>query len=66
VHKAGVVACLLTPGAGGRPHQEIWTFGPMPTDLLGLVDWLVRAECGAVAMESTGSFGSRCTTCWKG
>ena len=56
VHKASVVACLLTPGAGGAPRREVRTFGTMTRDLLTLVDWLVAADCPAVAMEATGSF----------
>ncbi len=56
VHKRSVVACLIRPGGGGRPSKEVRTFGTMTADLLALVDWLVGAECEAVAMESTGSF----------
>lgn len=56
VHKASVVACLIRPGTGGTPRKEVRTFGTMSNDLLGLVDWLVGADCEAVAMESTGSF----------
>jgi transposase len=56
VHKASVVACLIRPGTGARPSKEVRTFGTMTADLLALVDWLVGAECEAVAMESTGSF----------
>jgi transposase len=56
VHKANVVACLLTPGSGAVPRKEVRTFGTMTADLLALTDWLVAADCPAVAMESTGSF----------
>jgi transposase len=56
VHKKSVVACLIRPGRGGRPHKEVRTFGTMTADLLALGDWLVGADCEAVAMESTGSF----------
>jgi transposase len=56
VHKASVVACLIRPGRDGRPPKEVRTFGTMTADLLSLVDWLVGANCEAVAMESTGSF----------
>jgi transposase len=56
VHKASVVACLLTPGSGGVPRKEVRTFGTMTADLLAMADWLVAADCPAVAMESTGSF----------
>ncbi len=56
VHKATVVACLIVPGAQGRPTKEVRTFGTMTVDLLQLVDWLVAAGCTHVAMESTGSY----------
>jgi transposase len=56
VHKKSVVACLLRPGHGPAGTQEVRTFGTMTADLLALVDWLLRAECEAVAMESTGSY----------
>ena len=42
------------------------TFGTMTEDLLALRDWLVAQGCTHVAMESTGSSGIPCTTCWKG
>jgi transposase len=37
-------------------RKEVRTFGTMTADLLALTDWLVAADCPAVAMESTGSF----------
>ncbi|MGH2410325.1 MAG: IS110 family transposase [Chloroflexota bacterium] len=51
IHKASVVACLIRAG-----KKEGRTFGTMTRDLLALVDWLVAADCEAVAMESTGSY----------
>ena len=54
VHQKQVVACLLTPGSGGIPTNEIRTFGTMTEGLLALLDWLVDAGCTHVAMESTG------------
>jgi transposase len=57
VHKASVVACLIrADAAGAATKKETRTFGTMTQDLLALVDWLVGADCEAVAMESTGSF----------
>jgi len=56
VHKKTVVACLLTPGAGGQPAKETRTFSTMTGDLLALADWLAAAACTHVAMESTGSY----------
>lgn len=56
VHKRMVVACLLTPGAAGRPRREVRTFGTATRQLLDLADWLAAAGCTHVAMESTGSY----------
>jgi transposase len=56
VHKKTVVACLISPGAGGAPHKQIRTFGTMTDDLLALADWLAAAGCVQVAMESTGVY----------
>ena len=56
VHKKTVVACLITPGAGGRAQKETRTFGTMTDELLALGDWLAEAGCTHVAMESTGVY----------
>jgi transposase len=56
VHQKTVVACLITPGAGGQPSKEIRTFGTMTADLLVLGDWLRAADCRVVALESTGVY----------
>jgi len=56
VHKRTVVACLLTPGAGGKSARAIRTFGTMTEDLLGLADWLAAADCTHVALEATGVY----------
>ncbi|HET8683664.1 MAG TPA: IS110 family transposase [Micromonosporaceae bacterium] len=56
VHKKLVVACLVTPGAGGVPRKEVRSFGTMTADLLALADWLAGAGCTHVAMESTGVY----------
>jgi transposase len=56
VHKKTVVACLITPGAGGRPTRQVRTFSTMTRELLGLSDWLREAGCTHAAMESTGSY----------
>jgi transposase len=56
IHKKVVVACLITPGAKGRPHKEIRSFGTMTADWLELADWLAAAGCTHVAMESTGVY----------
>ena len=56
IHKQTVVACLIAPGPGGAPREEVRTFGTMTADLLALGDWLVGAGCTHVAMESTGVY----------
>lgn len=56
IHKRLVVACLLTPGEGGRSLREVRSFSTMTRGLLELADWLQMAGCTHVAMESTGSF----------
>jgi transposase len=56
VHKDTVVACVRTPGKGGRRNSEIHTFGTMTADLLALRDWLVAQGVTLVGMESTGVY----------
>ena len=56
VHKKTVVACLLTPGLGGKPLREVRTYGTTTRELLALVDWLAANGCTHVGMESTGSY----------
>jgi transposase len=56
LHKRTVVACLLTPGAKGKPTKTVRSFGTMTEDILAMADWLSQAGCTHVAMESTGVF----------
>ena len=56
LHKAKIVACVLVPGAAGRPAKEIRTFGTMTADLLELGEWLEGQAVTHVAMESTGVY----------
>jgi len=56
VHKDLIVACLLTPGVGGRPKREIMQCKAFTRDLLALADRLAEAGCTHVAMEATGSY----------
>jgi hypothetical protein len=56
VHKQFLVACLLIVGEAGQQHQEIRRFSTMTGELLSCVDWLQKAHCTAVAMESTGVY----------
>jgi transposase len=56
VHTKTVVACVIVPGAKGKPQKTIRTFGTMTDDLLALGDWLAEREVTHVAMESTGVY----------
>ena len=56
VHKDTVVACVRSPGKGGKRDQVTRTFGTMTTDLLALRDWLVANEVTLIGMESTGIY----------
>jgi transposase len=51
VHAKTVVACLIEKG-----HKQIRTFSTMTDELLQLLDWLVKAGCTHVAIESTGVY----------
>jgi len=56
VHKKVIVACLLVLDPNGELHKEVKKFGTMTQDLLALLDWLQKAGCTHVAMESTGVY----------
>jgi hypothetical protein len=49
-----VVACLLTPGSGGKPAKAIRTVGTRTEEVLGLADWLAAAGGTPVALAATG------------
>jgi len=51
VHAKTVVACLIKKG-----RKEVRTFATMTDELLQLMDWLVKAGCSQVAIESTGEY----------
>ena len=73
VHKQTVAACVRVPASKGAREQHVRTFGTTVAELLALRDWLEAHEVTHVAMESTGSTGSRSTTssrsgsrvCWS-
>ena len=54
VHQRSVVACVVVPGARGRPEKTIRTFGTTIDELENLVDWLIGQGVTHAAMESTG------------
>lgn len=51
VHKKTVVACVITPKV-----KETCNFSTMTSDLIKLMEWLVKCEVTHVAMESTGVY----------
>jgi transposase len=57
VHKESVTANLLRKGVDGRADlNEVRSFSTMTHELLKLCEWLERAGCTHVAMESTGVY----------
>ena len=56
VHKETVVACVITPGADGKPIKATRTFNTMTGDLKALAAWLTEHGVTQVAMESTGVY----------
>lgn len=56
VHKKIIVACLLQIDGEGEFSRQVRSFGTTTDELLQLSDWLVRADCQAAAMESTGVY----------
>jgi transposase len=65
VPKKTVVACALLTGPDGTVQRTIRTFSTRTVELLALEDWLRGQAVEVVAMESTGSSGTRCLTCWR-
>ena len=65
VHKREVVACLVSSEPDGTARKEVRAFGTMTPDILALVVAQLPHEVTHVAMESTGSIGSRFGTCAK-
>ena len=56
VHKASVVACVLTVTEPDRIEEEVRRFGTMTEDLRELAAWLKGRAVERVAMESTGVY----------
>ena len=65
VHRDFVMACLMSGPANSEAQWEVRRFGTTVPELQKLKDWLASQGCGEVALESTGPYGSRCTTYWK-
>jgi len=56
LHKKTIVACVIVPGAKGKPTKTVRTFGTMTDDIVRLADWLSAEGVTHVAMESTGVY----------
>jgi transposase len=57
IGKDEVVACVRTPGAGGRGrHKQTRSFRSFVGDLEAMADWFTAAAVTEVAMEATGSY----------
>jgi transposase len=56
VGKEEVVACVRTPGEGGRRRQEVRTFLTFTGELEALADWLRDEGVAQVVMEATGQY----------
>jgi transposase len=57
IHKRTIVACVIVPGAGGKPSTQIRTLGTMTEEVVQLADGLTPHHVTQVAMESTGVYG---------
>jgi len=56
VHKKSVTACIIVPGADGKPRKETLTFGTTTKEISRLAERLIADGVTHVAMESTGSY----------
>jgi transposase len=57
IGKAEVVACVRTPGPGGRGrHKETRTFASFTGELEAMAEWFAAEGVTEVAMEATGSY----------
>ena len=68
IAKAGIEVTIRVPSdtLARRPQQETRSFRTtLYKDLLALADWLRCWQVTKVGMESLGTTGSRCTSCWN-
>ena len=56
IGKTEVVACVRTPGEGGRRRQQTRTFLTFTSRLEALADWLAGEQVSQVVMEATGQY----------
>lgn len=56
IGKSEVVACVRTPGEGGRRREQTRTFLTFTSRLEALADWLVDEQVSEVVMEATGQY----------
>jgi transposase len=56
IGKAGLKACVRTPGAKGRRRQQIRTYDTTTNALLQLREWLIEERVTVVGMEATSDY----------
>ena len=56
VGKQEVVACVRSPGEGGRRRREVRTFSTFTEHLEALAEWLLAEGVTQVVMEATGQY----------
>jgi transposase len=56
VHKKTVMACVRTPGEGGRRQQVVREFRTFTAELGKLREWLLAQGVTQVVMEATGVY----------
>lgn len=56
VHRDNIVACLMKGNLDNKPTSEIRTFPALQHGLKNLKEWIEKAGCHNVAMESTGIY----------
>ena len=56
IGKKGLAVCLMVGAAETEPTVEVREFSTFTADLETMKEWLVKAACTHVVMESTGSY----------
>jgi transposase len=56
IGKRGLAVCLMVGAAEAEPKAEVREFSTFTADIEAMKEWLVRAGCTHVVMESTGSY----------
>ena len=66
IGKNEVVACVRTPGPGGRGRRkQTRTFASFTSALEEMADWFLAEGVTEIAMEATGPYWNRSGACWR-